>query len=135
MCALVPCACAHARRRCGASAALPGSIRTPSCPNSGRVGGSRMVTHSEARAGWMPMDGGDLVVSVSSPPPPSLLPLYLSLSLATCASFPPSFPFLPPSPPLSPLPGEGGRGKKLDKIRWSRLKKSFQIKSCLFRHF
>jgi hypothetical protein len=28
----------HARRRCGAAAALPGSIRAPSCPNSGRAG-------------------------------------------------------------------------------------------------
>ncbi len=87
MCALVPCARGHARRRCGAAAALPGSIRAPSCPNSGRTwgpqGGGGMVTNPDARAGWMPMDGGDLVVPVNSLfPPPQAFLSYLSLSLA-----------------------------------------------------
>ena len=53
--ALVPCARAHARCRCGAAAAWPqgGSrIRAQSC-NSGRGGGGGMMANPEASAGWM----------------------------------------------------------------------------------
>ena len=58
------------------------SLKLPQLRQDHRGGGGGMVTNPDARAGWMPMDGGDLVVPVSSPLPPPLLSLYLSLSLA-----------------------------------------------------
>ncbi len=93
----MPCArSSHARtdmhaagaRRCGAAAALPGSIRVPSCPNSGRATGA-------AAAGWWQLKiqmhvlvGCQWMAATSwcrelppPPPPLSLLSLYLSLSL------------------------------------------------------
>ncbi len=56
------------------------SPKLPQLRQGHRGGGGGMVTNPHARAGWMPMDGGDLVVPVSSPlPPPSLFPLLVSL--------------------------------------------------------
>ncbi len=83
--ALVPCARAHARRRCGAAAALPGSIRAPSCPNFGRGGGGGMVTNPEAHAAGLDANGW------RRPRDASELPLPPLSSSCTCLS--PSLPY------------------------------------------
>ncbi len=86
-----PCArSSHARADMHAAAVVP----PPLCPaafepqvaptpagSQGRRRGGGMVTNPDARAGWMPMDGGDLVVPVSFPLPPPPFPLLVSPSL------------------------------------------------------
>jgi hypothetical protein len=84
MCVLVPCARAHARRRCGAAAAWPGSIRAPSCPNSSRGGGGGMVTNPEAHAAGLDANGRP------RPRGAGELPLHPLSSPCTCLS--PSLP-------------------------------------------
>jgi hypothetical protein len=56
------------------------SPKLPQLRQGHRGGGGGMVTNPDARAGRMPMDGGDLVVPVSSSlPPASPFPLLVSL--------------------------------------------------------
>jgi hypothetical protein len=82
----MPCArSSHARADMHAAAVVPPPLRPASfepqvAPTpAGPQGRRRRVTNPDARAGWMPMDGGDLVVPVNSPPRPSPFPLLVSL--------------------------------------------------------
>jgi hypothetical protein len=63
------------------------SPKLPQLRQGHRGGGGGMVINPDGRAGWMPMDGGDLVVPVSSPPSPLSFP-------STCLA--PSLPYSEP---------------------------------------